>query len=129
MSRQGDLKHRPPLAGQPRMAKVLWVWILLFALGTGRSPAHDIYTHLMSKSGKSCCDNSDCRPARYRITSSGVEMLVGETWVWVPRGIIEYRMLEGDTGETNGGHWCGERYEGGFVTYCAFLPPTLAAAP
>src|SRR3954454_24682352 len=26
-----------------------------------------------------CCDNSDCRPARYRITSSGVEMLVGET--------------------------------------------------
>jgi hypothetical protein len=37
--------------------------------------------------------------------------------------------LEGDTGETNGGHWCGERYEGGFVTYCAFLPPTLAAAP
>ena len=36
---------------------------------------------------------------------------------------------QGDTGETNGGHWCGERYEGGFVTYCAFLPPTLAAAP
>ena len=60
--------------------------------------AHDIYTHLKSRSGKSCCDNSDCRPAPYRITSSGVEMLVGETWVWVPRGIIEYRMLEGDTG-------------------------------
>ena len=68
-------------------------------------------------------------PAHYRITSSGVEMLVRETWVGVPRGIIEYRMLEGDSGETNGGHWCGERYEGGFVTYCAFLPPTLAAAP
>jgi hypothetical protein len=47
----------------------------------------------------------------------------------VPRAMVEYRSLEGDTGETNGGHWCGESYEGGFVTYCAFLPPTLAAAP
>ena len=80
-------------------------------------------------SDQSCCDNSDCRPAPYRTTSSGVEMLVGETWVWVPRAMVEHRSLEGDTGETNGGHWCGERYEGGFVTYCAFLPPTLAAVP
>ena len=79
--------------------------------------------------GKSCCDNSDCRPAPYRTTSSGVEMLVGKTWVWVPRAMVEYRSLEGDTGETNGGHWCGERYEGGFVTYCAFLPPSLLPRP
>jgi hypothetical protein len=91
--------------------------------------AHDIYTHLKSRSGESCCDNSDCRPVPYRVTASGVEMLVGETWVWVPQGIIEYRTLEGDTGETNGGHWCGERYDGGFVTYCAFLPPNLASRP
>src|SRR5829696_3055197 len=103
--------------------------LLAFLFLSDAAQAHDIYTHLKSRSGKSCCDNSDCRPAPYRITSSGVEMLVGETWVWVPRGIIEYRMLEGDTGESNGGHWCGERYDGGFVTYCAFLPPTLAAAP
>ena len=103
--------------------------LLAFLFLSEAAQAHDIYTHLKSRSGKSCCDNSDCRPAPYRITSSGVEMLVGETWVGVPRGIIEYRMLEGDTGETSGGHWCGERYEGGFVTYCAFLPPTLAAAP
>ncbi len=52
---------------------------------SGVAQAHDIYTHLKSRSGKSCCDNSDCRPAPYRTTSSGVEMLVGETWVWVPR--------------------------------------------
>jgi len=43
-----------------------------------------------------CCDNSDCRPARYRITSSGVEMLVGKTWVLVPRAMVEHRSLEGD---------------------------------
>ena len=41
--------------------------------------AHDIYTHLKSRSGESCCDNSDCRPVPYRVTASGVEMLVGET--------------------------------------------------
>ena len=56
-------------------------------------------------------------------------MLVDKTWVWVPRGIIECRMLEGDSGETNGGHWCGERYEGGFVTYCAFYPRRLLPRP
>ena len=56
-------------------------------------------------------------------------MLVGKTWVWVPRAMVEYRSLEGDTGETNGGHWCGEQYEGGFVTYCAFLPPRLLPRP
>jgi hypothetical protein len=39
----------------------------------------------------------------------------------VPRAMVEYRSLEGDTGETNGGHWCGESYEGGFVTYCLVL--------
>jgi hypothetical protein len=102
--------------------------LLAFLFLSEAAQAHDIYTHLKSRSGESCCDNSDCRPAPYRTTSSGVEMLVGETWVWVPRGIIEYRMLEGDTGETNGGHWCGERYDGGFVTYCAFLPPNLASS-
>jgi hypothetical protein len=36
--------------------------------------------------------------------------------------------LDGDTGETNGGHWYGERYESSFITYCAFLPPNLASA-
>ncbi len=100
--------------------------VAFLAIWAGRVEAHDIYTHLKNSAGKSCCDGTDCRPARYRATSGGVEMLVGETWVWVPRGTIEYRSLEGDGGETNGGHWCGEPYEGGFITYCAFLPPNLA---
>ena len=52
--------------------------LLAFLFLSDAAQAHDIYTHLKSRSGKSCCDNSDCRPAPYRITSSGVEMLVGE---------------------------------------------------
>jgi hypothetical protein len=74
--------------------------------------AHDIYSHLTTKSGRSCCDGTDCRPAHYRITAAGVEMLVNERWVHIPRGMLQYRTLEGDTGETAGGHWCGEPYEG-----------------
>jgi hypothetical protein len=42
-------------------------------------------------------------------------------WILIPNGRIQYRTLEGDTGETAGGHWCGlVDFE---VTYCAILPP------
>jgi len=35
---------------------------------------HDIYSGLMDRLGESsCCDDRDCRPAHYRITSAGVE--------------------------------------------------------
>ena len=88
--------------------------------------AHDIYSHLTSKSGRRCCDGSDCRPAQYRSNTSGIEMLIQDRWVHIPSGTIEYRTIRGDTGETSGGHWCGEAFEGGFITYCAFLPPILA---
>jgi hypothetical protein len=107
------------LASMPLLAALLASW-------PEPIEAHDIYTHLKSRSGKSCCDGTDCRPAPYRVTASGVEMRVGETWIVVPRETVQHRALEGDTGETNGGHWCGERYEGSFITYCAFLPPDLA---
>jgi hypothetical protein len=98
----------------------------LVALSTAPAASHDIYTHLTDASGRSCCDGSDCRPASYKVSSSGVQMYVHGTWIWVPRARIQYRSIEGDTAETGGGHWCGEPYDGGFVTYCAFLPPTLA---
>jgi hypothetical protein len=42
--------------------------------------------------------------------------------------MIQYRALEGDMGETAGGHWCGEPYEEAFITYCAFLPRKLSSA-
>jgi len=43
----------------------------------------------------------------YRITTAGVEMLLDDEWIGVPNEVIQYRSLDGDTGETHGGHWCG----------------------
>jgi hypothetical protein len=46
---------------------------------------HDIYSGLMDHLGQSsCCDEKDCRPAHYRATSAGVEMLLDDEWVRVP---------------------------------------------
>ena len=90
--------------------------------------AHDIYTLLKDSSGRSCCSDHDCRPAHYRLSPAGVHMLVGGEWIVVPNAVVQYRSLEGDTGETAGGHWCG--LSGGFVTvtYCAILPPSSASS-
>ena len=62
--------------------------------------AHDIYSHLVDEAGGSCCDNSDCRPALYRVTASGMQMFVDQRWIDVPSERIQYRGLPGDTGET-----------------------------
>ena len=88
--------------------------------------AHDIYTGLKNSSGRSCCADHDCRPAHYRLTPAGVQMLISGQWIVVPNDTIQYRALDGDTGETGGGHWCG--LPGGHVavTYCAILPPSSA---
>jgi hypothetical protein len=94
-------------------------------------PAHDIYTGLYSRYGTACCDHSDCRPARYRETADGVQMLIEDEWIAVPPDAIQYRLLLGDSGESGGGHWCGHRInepsETGYFTFCAILPPRLAA--
>ena len=97
---------------------------MLLAVTSLRSPAHDIYTDLKDEVGASCCHERDCRPARYRITRAGVEMLVAGSWIIVPNRAIQYRTLPGDTGETAGGHWCGKLEFA--VTYCAVLPPSSA---
>jgi hypothetical protein len=88
--------------------------------------AHDIYTGLRNSFGRSCCADHDCRPAHYRLTPAGVQMLISGQWIVVPNDTIQYRALDGDTGETAGGHWCG--LTGGHitVTYCAILPPSSA---
>ena len=94
--------------------------------------AHDIYSPLKDRWGNSCCNDQDCRPVPYRVTPAGVQMLVHGNWIAVPDHAIQYRALPGDTGETAGGHWCGEirllqdetvRYS----THCAILPPNGAA--
>ena len=86
--------------------------------------AHDIYMALKNRFGQRCCNEGDCRPANYRITHGGVQMLVDGEWLPVPEETIQYRALEGDTGETRGGHWCGLMAFGS-LTYCAILPPTF----
>jgi hypothetical protein len=90
--------------------------------------AHDIYTALKDRAGRSCCSEADCRPTHYRLSPAGVQMLVAGEWILVPDETIQYRTLDGDTGETAGGHWCG--LTGGFatVTRCAILPPSSASS-
>ena len=62
-------------------------------------------------------------------------MLIDGSWFYIDPDYIEYRALDGDTGETNGGHWCGRHASTPyttwtfFQTYCAFLPPNLAGVP
>jgi hypothetical protein len=99
--------------------------------------AHDIYTHLLDGRGKSCCNDKDCRPAHYRVTSKGLQMFVDGRWIDVPSGAIQYLAIPGDTGETRRGHWCGgSAYErnfsspddGLYLPKCAVLPPQSASA-
>jgi hypothetical protein len=109
------------------------IFLLLFS---SPSSSHDIYVGLKDASGRPCCDNGDCRPALYRISPSGVHMLVEGVWITVPGPLLQYRLLYGDTGETAGGHWCGFTEErdpelkgGPPLTFCAILPPSFAARP
>jgi hypothetical protein len=117
--------------------------ITILILAAARAEGHDIYSGLKDHLGEtSCCDETDCHPAHYRITSAGVDMLVDNEWVRVPNNIIQYRSLDGDTGKTRGGHWCGvtnwkERFDypphpnhpglhlSRYSTRCAILPPGL----
>jgi len=108
---------------------------LILAVLVGSAPlsvqAHDIYSHLKDASGRSCCNHTDCRPAPYRLTSGNLWMLVDGRWIQVPSDRIQYRALPGDTGETEGGHWCGGAYEPGaddLMTLCAILPPQSGSA-
>ena len=103
----------------------IFVLALLLLLTPVLARAHDIYSNLTNGSGRSCCDVTECRPVHYRFQGADLEMLINDHWVYVPRGMVQHRSLAGDVGETAGGHWCGEPYEGGFITYCAFVPPNV----
>src|SRR5262245_61358832 len=108
------------------LATRLTLGSMLLATTGWPTQAHDIYTALKDRFGDSCCNERDCRPARYRITAGSVEMLMDNKWIVVPDDTIQYRTLEGDTGETVGGHWCGKsEYD---ITFCAVLPLTSASS-
>jgi hypothetical protein len=88
--------------------------LVLAALITGfllPGNAHDLYSRLRNAGGESCCDDTDCRPVPYRIRSGGVQMLIDGDWIDIPRRVIQYQALAGDTGEADGGHWCGSLRE------------------
>ena len=127
--------------------RTLMMMIAILILAAVCAEGHDIYSGLMDRSGASCCNETDCHPANYRISSAGVDMFVDNEWVRVPNNVIQYRSLDGDTGETRGGHWCGVTYwkqqnqvagveypptlnhpglhPSGFSTRCVILPPEL----
>jgi hypothetical protein len=124
-------------ASRPSSISRLLLSIAFLAGAPAAAQAHDIYSGLVSNYGTACCDDSDCRPANYKVTPAGVQMQVNRKWISVPATAIQYRILSGDKGETAGGHWCGRRANdveelndasgNGYFTFCAFLPPTLAA--
>jgi hypothetical protein len=120
-----------PELGQMRRWPLNCALVSLLITTTWSVPAeaHDIYTTLTDTNGESCCHDRDCRPAHYRKTAAGVEMLVGAEWIVVPDETIQYRNLAGDRGETAGGHWCGRaRGElGPALTFCAILPATSSS--
>src|SRR5262252_8971120 len=59
-----------------------------------RGRINDIYSGLMDHFGESsCCNETDCRPAHYRVTAAGVDMLLDDEWVRVPNNVIQYRRL------------------------------------
>ena len=106
--------------------------VLLFVGFELPTEAHDIYSPLRDRAGRNCCDDGDCRPAPYRVMPTGVQMFVEGRWIWVPDHTIQYRALPGDTGETDGGHWCGRMQNGqgqrmDYATHCAILPPNPTA--
>jgi hypothetical protein len=94
----------------------------------GPIQAHDIYMGLLSTTGLPCCNNTDCRPAHFRVTHGGVQMFIDEQWIEIAHNKVQYRALAGDRGETGGGHWCGSLHPRGYFTRCAILPPRSASA-
>ena len=120
--------------------RTMMTMIAMLVFTAACAEAHDIYSELMGRLGESCCNETDCRPANYRVTAAGVEMLLDDEWVRVPNEVIQYRTLHGDTGETRGGHWCGVTnflgydlqpdhpavlHSSRFYTRCVILPPEL----
>src|SRR5262249_26268112 len=84
------------------MRTLMMMMIAMLILSVPCAEGHDIYSGLMDRLGESsCCNERDCRPAHYRVTSAGVEMLLDEEWVDVPNDVIQYRSLDWDSGETH----------------------------
>ncbi len=84
------------ILGRAPAAWPLAALVLLAITASWPAPieAHDIYTTLKDRFGGSCCNEHDCRPAHYRITAAGVQMLVREKWIVVPDETIQHPAAE-----------------------------------
>jgi hypothetical protein len=132
-------RRRGTCEGRAAMSsKITTFCVAAILVNSNPAEAHDLYSQLVDKWGALCCNETDCRPARFRVTPKGVEMFVAGRWARVPTEHIQYRTLAGDTGETGGGHWCGQAdwgYDGSggvdvyWVTRCAILPPNFSSLP
>ena len=69
-------------------AMIVGLTLLASSIWPSRPEAHDLYTMLTDSNGASCCNGRDCRPARYKTTAAGVEMLVDGHWILIPNGKI-----------------------------------------
>ena len=79
---------------------------------------HQFYKGLQQPgSGASCCNNKDCRPVAFRVTATGVEMLIAGRWIRPP----DVRTLEIETPD-GGAHWCGIETRDEPITFCAIIP-------
>ena len=106
--------------------------VLLFVGYEPPTEAHDIYSHLKDSGERVAAMTGIVALRPYRVTPTGVQMFVEGEWIAVPDDTIQYRALPGDTGETDGGHWCGRIQNGratamDYATYCAVLPPNPTA--
>jgi hypothetical protein len=103
--------------------------------------AHDVYTHLMSPSGRLCCGGDpvtgDCESVSYRMRPTGdveVQSRRYNASVLVARQKITWSAVPGSPDEA---HWCGKPRSAflhdmpaetddpdpNFHTFCAFIAP------
>ncbi len=111
----------------------------LLLMGQGIVPHHhppehmELHEKFYSKlkipgTKQSCCNDRDCRPADYRVSSDGeYEFKVAGYWIKVDRMKIIHELTP-----DGGGHWCGVRYmapgfgrKGNIFTYCGIVPEEL----
>lgn len=110
------------------IAIALAIIVTAFGLLTLPALPHDPHGHaqhhetfykqlMIPGTSMSCCNNRDCRPARYRITATGVEMEVAGRWIVAPQSrVIEHI-------DATQGHWCGiNEHMTTPTTFCAVIP-------
>ena len=84
----------------------------------GHAKFHHFYRGLNQPgSGASCCNDNDCRPVPYRVTPTGVEILIAGRWIRPP----DVRTMEIETPDA-GAHWCGIESTEEPLTFCAIIP-------